>query len=419
MTQLFRLADLLLFPETVRSRSFREVVTDRNKLRRALNRKSGIPLGALGELRPAATMADFVEEKFWKIAIPDFRKPTSQWLYLLPFEVNLSARLAGLEWRAVDAVRKRIENFQLSGMLRVYPPGVGLVRLSLWVTFKASAPLDTLLAIARNLEEPLFGPEGGEGEPVEQLLRAIIDEAAAALFGEEGRVEDRRWRPPEALFVPIDQEGFDPAAHASELAELLAYAAGQTETTAELTARLAAATAAPHWQRDRVFAAASQRAAFAFVSKEFAGGSAARQRRMRLWLAETWEMAAAAVYTAKAFSEVLLEIAGARSLDQTWAPPSEKFDFLSRAAASFRAALQAVALARTQLQSLGSGVLMTFAKDLWTFDNPIPESELHEALTYLEEWGNGQAAADFSSDLREIAALSHGFRPKARRENEP
>ncbi|MDX2154243.1 MAG: SIR2 family protein [Bryobacteraceae bacterium] len=410
LTQLFRMADLLLFPDNVRSRRFRDVVTDRNKLRRALSRGWKMPLGSLGALEPAALISDFVEEKFWKVAIPDFRKPTSQWLYLLPFELNLSSRLAGLEWRVSPAIKDCTQNRQFNGVLRVYPPGVGLVRLSVWVTFVASARLDVLIGLARHLEEPLFGPPEGDAAPTEQLLRDIVDEAAVALFGPEGRLEDRRWRPPEVLFVPVDEDRFNPAAHTEELTELLAYPTGQTETTAELKGRIAAAAAGPHWTRDRVFTAASERAALAFVSKDYAAGISARQRRMRTWLAETWELAAAGVYATKAFADILLEIARTRSVDSS----AEGLQYLSLAASSFHAALQAVALARTQLQTLGAGPLMVFARDLWTYDNPVPEAELRDALAYLSEWANGQGqpAEGLRADLREIAALSKGFKTR-------
>jgi hypothetical protein len=423
VAQMFRIADLLVFPENVRARRFHEVISNPSKLRRALNRPWGLQLGSLGLLKPAARITDRFDETFWRIGIPDFRVPTSQWLYLVPFEVNLSPHRIGFECSATAClgatfaqVSPLLNNYQITGLLRIYPPGVGVVRLSVTLGFRDAVHLPTLLNFARNIEDLLFVDPNDAERPCGHLFRDVVDEVAAALFVPSGITEDRRWRPPETLFTLVDNSGFRPEGHAAELARLLDLGHPSDGSAEDLASRMERSLHSPHWVRDHVLYAVSQRSALSFVGQSFAGGSKDKAHKMRDRLAETWELSAASAYATQAFSEEMHTITSSRQLSAEWLPGGTKFDYLGRVTKNFHAAL---ALAKLQLQKQGAGVLMAFAKDLWTLDNPVDREELKNALAYVSNWTRNSNAdlndprlASLLDLLGEIGALAHGFRPK-------
>lgn len=348
IAQMFRIADLLVFPDNVRARRFREVVANPSKLRRALNRPWSLQLGDLGLLKPTARIADRFDEEFWRVSIPDFRVPTSQWLYLVPFEVNLSPHRFGMGCPDLSCLGATVaqgspllNNCQTNGLLRIYPPGVGVVRLSLTLGFRGAVHLPTLLKLARGVEELLFVGPNGDERPCENFLRDIVDEAAAALFVPSDIMEDRRWRPPETLITLFDEDGFRPEHHATELSRLLGLGCRAGISEEDSVERMAGALQSPHWIRDHVLYAVGRRSALSLVGHDFGGRIAEKARKMRDRLAETWELATVSAYATQSFVEDMHAVSTARQLSADWLPGGEKFAYLQSLVSNFHAALQA------------------------------------------------------------------------------
>lgn len=60
---------------------------------------------------------------------------------------------------------------------------------------------------------------------------------------------------------------------------------------------------------------------------------------------------------------------------------------------------------------------MALARDLWTLDSPVDAEELRRAIEYVSDWiqanetyGIDERLAGVLNVIREIIALSHGFR---------
>lgn len=164
VSQMFRMGDLLTRPESVKAKRFYEVVTNIGKMRRMLNRPKtkGFPLGTLGRLRPVVSSTDTYDQ-FWKLGLPDPRVPGSSPLCFVPYELSLSEHLQNLrsEFDSVlDSVlltdSTSIQNVQISGRLRIYPAGIGVVRLGLTLEFKTAVHIEVAAQIAHNVEQLLF-----------------------------------------------------------------------------------------------------------------------------------------------------------------------------------------------------------------------------------------------------------------------
>ena len=74
ISQLFRIVDLHIFPDSVRARKVLEVVNDNNKMRRVLNRHTKFRLGNLGSIKPVVAISEQFDG-FWQVGVPDFVLP--------------------------------------------------------------------------------------------------------------------------------------------------------------------------------------------------------------------------------------------------------------------------------------------------------------------------------------------------------
>jgi hypothetical protein len=428
ISQLFRIADLLILPTTVRAQKFLEIIHDPNKLRRALNKRTRIKLGALGFIKPVVSISDPFES-FWSAAIPDLRAPTIRRLWFLPFELSLSEYLSARRsdsssdlGNVLEQADSLLANRQIGGRLRIYPPGVGVVRVGITLTFKTSVQVQTVARIVREIEQLMFVNPQGQQQPFEDVLLEIVNQVDEALFlSDKGFRTERRWRPPEIVYSLHDDGAFRPEENIQGLSELLSLAPRNNQARSELEGRLAKAVNSPHWQKDLTLAAVAEGVAFLFVNSSHSDNRTKRDKLLHS-LAETSEVIAAGAYSEKALLERVQEISEPRELNDSWLPErSDKFEFLGRLLQTFKMVLQAIASTKLDLQKRGSGVLMSFATDIWFHNNPVSPEELQISIAYVKEWlASAQAR---NSDVRleellrcaeEIGALSAPFRAKSR-----
>jgi hypothetical protein len=422
ISQMFRMADLLISPQSGRARKFYEMVTDANKLRRVFNGGRKFPLGALGAMKPAVSSSER-SDNFWRAGLPDLRGPTARPLAFIPFELSLSERLASQRWQPDSAIRQLldragcdIENIQTSGRLRIYPPGVGLVRLNLILKFQKGVHVEFLANLARDIEGMLFVDPNGLEKPCELLLLEVINQASETLFG-EGKLphDQRRWRPPEVTYTLYD-DGFNPENSIGTLVQLMSRAPGNDEGYDVLTKRFQQAFESTHWRRGGVLAVAGQGVALLFIAAPTSPGGRRRQK-LQGWLIETAELVSAAAYAQKEFLEEVQRLSLPRILDESWLPENgAKFSYLASMLRTMRAVFQAIALARIHLQQQGDSVFIYFARNIWKYDNPVCAEDLDGALSYVQEWAKASVRrredhrlTDILDCLNEIRALGTPF----------
>jgi hypothetical protein len=399
ISQLFKVADILTLPQSVRAQEYYRVITDPAGMRRALSRRRAFKVGSLGALRPVVGIGE--SDDFWSLGVPDFRNPTAPTLCFIPFELALSERLASLgpirKSRLEDAFVDpggNIENRQVTGRLRIYPPGIGVIQLAVTLTFKEAVEVETLSRIAQNLEGLLFVDPAGRERPCEQVFLEVIEQVVRFLFHrQEGLAdEDRRWHPPHVSYSFRDGRGVladgenEPAMKA--LAYLMSRAPGNEESLEDLEERIHAALRLPHWQNSQVLAVAGQRVSLLSV------GNVQRRSRLLTWLAESAELVSAAAYAEHGLLQDLSGLASTRQLDTSWLPgDGDRFEYLLGLCESLRKVVQAFASIRRHLERRGAGVLMAFARDVWKYGNPIPSAALEESLAYVLEWARHALAA--------------------------
>ncbi len=387
ISQLFRMADLLTVPDSVRARDFLDTILSPTAMRRAINRRKAFRLGNLGSMRPVAIRSDPYDH-FWAGGVPDLRQPGASPLCFLPFELSLSSRLATLGVASGSPLEEAlavpnglIENRQIEGRLRIYPPGTGVIQLSVTLGFRDAVDIDAVGRIAQNLEDLLFVDPVGHGMPVHELFIDIIDQVAKSLFLDA--TGERRWQPPHTVFSFRDTAKFDPGPWTGALARLMALAPGNEERTAFLATRLHAALLSPHWEQERTLALAGQGVALLLAALE---PKEKRLQRLSL-LAETRELVSAAAYAEQAFIEDLDRIVGQSRLDATWLPgQGDRFAYLSRFLDTMRRMMQAAASIRSHLQSQPVRLLNVFARDIWLYGSPIQPALLRQRLQQLDEW---------------------------------
>jgi hypothetical protein len=407
ISQLFRMADLLTVPDSVKARDFLATILSPDAMRRAINRRKAFQLGSLGSMRPVAVRAD-PYGRFWAGGVPDLRLPGASPLSFLPFELSLSSRLAKLGVasgspleEALEVPGGLIENRQVEGRLRIYPPGTGVIQLSVTLGFRDAVDIDAVGRVAQNLEDLLFVDPGGHGMPVHELFIDIIDQVAKSLFLDAAG--ERRWQPPHTVFSFRDTAGFDPEPWTGALARLMALAPGNEERTGFLDTRLRAALGSAHWRQERTLAVAGQGVALLLAALE--------PKEKRLWrlslLAETRELVSAAAYAEQAFIEDLDRIVGQSRLDATWLPghDGDRFAYLSRFLDTMRQMMQAAASIRSHLQSQPVRLLFAFARDVWNYGSPIQPTLLRDCLRQLAEWYRRMGGVEPPREISDLQSI--------------
>jgi hypothetical protein len=76
-------------------------------------------------------------------------------------------------------------------------------------------------------------------------------------------------------------------------------------------------------------------------------------------------------------------------LDDSWLPPGERFDYLQSLLETMRQVMRAIASIGApggHLKNQGAGALLTFARDIWKYSNPVDRAALDEGLSYVAGW---------------------------------
>ena len=412
VSQMFRIADLLTRPENVRSREFYEAITKAAKMRRSLKERKSFKLGNLGSLRPV-TQKPNAYDSFWNPAIPDFSSPAVQPLCFIPYELSLVRQLLNVHLGSSDdsalsnlTISQTIQNAQTNGRLRIYPPGIGVISLSLALEFKEAVPIELVAQIAHNIEQLLFVGSGDE-KPYDFLMLRIINRVIDHLFIETGVDEHRRrWTPPVTTFSFPDADGLVPADRLEELAYLMSLAPANLQSSPYLETLIRQALRTPRWKQEGILAVSSQGVALFFVDEQ--GNKMLKRRRnnFRLWLNETHELISAAAFAQQAFAEEIEGLFDGKALDDSYLPQNGRlFIYLKSLLETMQQVMRAINSiggANGHLRNQGAGALLTFAKDVWAYSNPVDRSRLEMGLAYISEWLN----ANVGNSPAEIVKLS-------------
>lgn len=391
VSQLFRIADLLTRPDSVKAQKFYEALTIKAKARRALNRRASFRLGSLGTLRPVTSSTDKYD-RFWGPAIPAFTSPTTQPLNFIPYELTLSEHLKSLRSEfesvlesALISHSETITNSQISGHLRIYPAGIGVISLGLTLEFVEAVHVEVVAQIAKNIEALLFVDPEGLKKPYDAMMLDIVDQVTKHLFTSEAYEHyERRWRPPSTTFVFRDDQGLAPLNSVNDLAYLMSLAPANHENFHDLKLRVELALRLAHWTKEHAIAVAGEGVGLFFVGKP-AGKE--RTRNLLKWLSETHELVSAGAYAEQAFAEEIQKIYDQRLLDQSWLEVgSNNLRYLESLLGTMQQVIRATGSIRTHIKDQGTGILTSYAKDVWTYSNPVNRPHLANSLRYIEGW---------------------------------
>lgn len=425
VSQMFRIADLLIQPESVKARGFYKAITTISKMRRTFSGGKPFKIGSLGELHPVIKKSDDYID-FWKVFVPDLKLPTAQPICFVPYELNLTSYLQTLRsdlgsvfdparWETYGGIR----NAQVNGRLRIYPTGIGIVSLGLALEFKEEIHAEVVAKIAHNIEGLLFVDPLGMSRPYSHVIVGIIEQVIKYLFVNEGYdFSERRWRPPITTYSFTDAGNLRPEEKLNELAYLMSLAPANSEDIQYLFDRIRKALWTAHWKTHRMLAVAGDGVGLFFVDDLPNGGGARRRNKIQLWLSETHELISAAAYAQQAYAEEIDSIFNQRLLDDTWLPEQGVgFAYLQGLLETMRQVMRAISSIggeNGRLQRQGTGLLMNFAREVWTYSNPLNRPALEKGLSYIDDW-LGEAQSRVSDErlarLRNVVGSLRGFNP--------
>ncbi|HKV95804.1 MAG TPA: hypothetical protein VJW20_24900 [Candidatus Angelobacter sp.] len=308
-----------------------------------------------------------------------------------------------------------VENKQVSGRLRIYPPGVGVSRIAITLSFKKAVHVEAAAQIARDIEQLEFiDPDEGDGKRCETLLEEAIDEVVRFLFGENYLKQERRWRPPETVYSILGYECQELESNIPALAYLLWASVGNEEQEFSIESRLIKASQSKHWNTDRILAVASQRASLFLIGSSYAVGRRKKQQQLREWLIETSELVWAACYAGQGFADKISALARLRRLNDEWLPEKgEYFQSLEALLQSMRNVFRAVETMRSNVKALGEGMLTVLARDTWRSNNAVKADMVVADLEYLIKWLRSSEDSRMKNLLKcaeDLVELSNLFR---------
>lgn len=400
VSQLFRIPELLL---QTPAHALARALTVPAALRRAVRSDRPLALSGVGRMRFARWAGSELRD-FWDVLTPGF-DPSDTPLGFVPFEL---APLPGFE----PGVLEEALNTQVRSRLRIYAPGVGIVRLSITLEFREDVEVEQLARIARDVEGMMFGARACDA-----VFADAVEATVRGLFGSDVAPQERRWRPPETMFVLYGEEAFDPAESIDALAQLAALAPGNQEPRVVLRQRLRRVLATREWSLSGLSAFASERASLILMSR--AARASARRRADLDRLLETHDAITAAVHVQQLFEERLGAIVAANLLDATWHPGSEKFATLVALVRALKQAMQAIVALELRFQTYRAGPLIQFARALWRTKSTSPadslERNLERVSAFVGSWPVSDATVAMQALLSEVAELPPPFRSRPAR----
>ncbi|MCD4738516.1 MAG: hypothetical protein K8R89_04580 [Anaerolineae bacterium] len=413
ISQMFRMADLLTRPDSVKAQEFYDAVTNSSKMRRVLNKRSVFDLETLGKLRPVVATSEKYD-RFWTAAIPDLRQiyEGDGPLCFIPYEVILSEHLRNrhVSIKSIDELQHQIQNIQSSSRLRIYPPGTGVVRLEIALEFKESINIDAVSKLAMEMEDLFFVDPHGQEKPYEEFFLNVINEIAKALFVEDGYSHEQRcWRPPTTAYSLRGETSLNPREEMQSLARLISLTPGNWEPMESVENHIHAAIGSSQWQNEGLLAVAAEGTALFIVSQTATGRTRKKKLELLRWLSETHELVTSAIHAQRAFVEKSDNLYFTQGLDASWLPDAgdgKKFAYLDSLLRTMLKVMQAIGRIRSHLHKQG-GSMMHFAKSLWFYSNPIEREQFIKSLDYIGDWlQEAQAVSTDRSivELRKIVA---------------
>lgn len=386
ISQVFRITDALISPKDLRAeaRTFHRYITNH---RRSRNSRRSFQIESLGELKPVGSQAE-ENGGFWRPAISTSYEKAAPRLLFVPFELSLSTRLerrrALLDSVLEDSLGTRDQNVvnrQISGRLRIYPTGVGVVRINIAIEFKEAIDVTASVQIARAFEQLLFVDAEGNIQPCETLLLDVIQSVTRFLFRDEQLQKETRWRPAETTYSLKSYHSKHLEKQLSTLAYLIAAAPGNEEERSSLEVKLKSAMGTSDWQLDGVLAIASQRSSLFLIIPSVATGLENSRKQKLEWLTETSELVWVTSYAAQAFIERISSSTAADFLESSFSSDLDgTLMYLSSLFETTRHVLLAIEAAQRDLRKLGPGVLGRIASDVWKWSNPVRKDTLRGAL---------------------------------------
>lgn len=253
-----------------------------------------------------------------------FQKSAPPVLFI-PFELSLATHLAkrsaSLESvldSSLGIKEQAICNKQVSGRLRVYPTGVGVVRITIALEFRSAIHVAAVAQIARAFEQMLFMDADGNAHRCETFLLDVIERLVYFLFHRRYSLTEARWRPAETIycFKPFYSGALQSSLKA--FAHLIAAAPGNEESPEKVHSTLRQAVRMKSWTLDSVLASASQRVSLFAVCPSNAIGQENRRAQILEWLTETAEVVWVTSYAIQAILEELQRLLYQGILDEEW-----------------------------------------------------------------------------------------------------
>lgn len=399
ISQLFQIQDLLrLPPDELLATRLRDVVNDVGKLRRTLNPSGFLQIDGLGRLEPVARIGQTRDrESFWYAAVPDLRDPAyakDPPLTMIPFQLSPFPQLESLKFapeRWVEDLVKdtlgpatqQVKVASVRGTLRIYPTGVGVVRLVTALDFAGPILVELIASVARAIEDTVFVDPEGQSRKVESFLSDLVNQVAASLFKDPGDF-DRRWRPPDTI-IRFQQGAFVPEDHTRELAYAMWLSPGNEEALPSLRARIEKKLRSQQWINEGVLAVPGHRV-FLLVRNIDPKHKAERATRLLKFLAETHELTSVALHTYRVFTEDLQVLRERGLPNDDWLPGTDNFRRLELLIDTIGRAVSAVRGIPKHLQRTGRGILTAVAREVWDAEAKTVLTALDDELLHIAAW---------------------------------
>jgi len=406
--QMFRMADLLTSPQTVKAWEFYDAITNVSHMRRVFNNRSGFDLGGLGILRPVIQACEKYD-RFWSSALPDLRFTSGNDcpLCFLPYELSLSEHFG--KYTAVIPSLERIgqsaKNIQMAARLRIYSPGTGVIRLGLTVEFEEFVDIATLSQLVMELEDLFFVDPEGNRKPSDDFFIDNIDRICRLIFCDESYLHGQRcWMPPSVEYSFRGETVLVPEREIGDLVQLLHLIPNNQESIDYLTRRVEKILRESQWQKNRIFAVPVQGAALFAVDQRSINRSKRKTLEILGWLSDTHELIEAALYAQRAFIEEIDNLYRTQLLDESWLPEKlndqRNFNYLESLLRTMLKVMRAIACIRPHLHKQG-GSMMAFARDLWLSNEPV-DFQSSPGLTYVRDW---LTKAQITCDEKKLSEL--------------
>jgi hypothetical protein len=410
VAQIFRMEDLYRKPETLRPRLLHQILTDRAKWRRVLNRRKPLSVGDLGQLRPLISSGERFNE-FWRASLSN-QFGSDPFIYFIPLELNLSATRNFSGFRCDlhsvldDEPKAEIENCQITGSIRIYPHGIGVVRLAFTVTFKDFVISGVIAKILSSVQDLYFIDANSVQTRCQALIFETVEQISSAIFGTlTNPAENVCWLPPTTALSVVAKNDGDESVPIEQLAYLMSRAPANDEREDVLIQRLETAVRLKEWRDRRTLAVAGQGVGMFYARNSRAGGTSESLQRLNSCFREAYELVSVARYSGVAFAEQIESISARRELDNTWLPNAEngRFKELVSLLEEMVAAKRATYNIKNHLHKTGAGILISFAKQVWTCSGG--EVPLGTHLDYIQDWAKNSLGQIAEEDLEHLVQV--------------